>query len=412
VTDTLAVWLGATRAGDLIRDRRRLTFHHRPGTARLTVAPEGEEPAWSSAFTHTWFEGLLPEEERRSAAEVEHDVDRGDTFGLLAAIGWECAGAVSVLPEGRMPASGWYHALTDDEVWERLDALPRPVAEIDRRVRLSLGGAQDKLLLARLDGRWHLPIDGAISTHILKPEPVRFPGLAAAEGWALRAAAAVTRTATAELLAPLGHRSTLVVERYDREVREGVIARTHQEDLCQVLGLAAAAKYPRGQGPRDASLQRLADLLVARATDAPSELVRLLEQVVVTVALANTDAHAKNLSLVHVGPNTVALAPLYDDAPTLFFLPTQRQAALPVGGKWRIDEITRRHLLEEARAWSVPEPIARATITSALERLESGMREADARYPGLPDGLRGVVRTQFERLAASDFQPLRRRPAG
>lgn len=85
------------------------------------------------------------------------------------------------------------------------------------------------------------------------------------------------------------------------------------------------------------------------------------------------------------------------------FLPTQRQAALPVGGKRRIDEITRRHLLEESRAWGVPEPLARATITSALERLENGMREADAEYPELPDGMRGVVRLQFVRLATSEL---------
>jgi serine/threonine-protein kinase HipA len=404
MSDTLAVWLGADRVGDLVRDRQALTFHRRQGTARLTVAQaDGDEPQWSPAFTRAWFDGLLPEEERRSAAEVEHGVDRGDTFGLLAAIGWECAGAVSVLPEGRLPASGWYQALSDDDVWARLDALPRRAADIDHQVRLSLGGAQDKLLLARLDGRWQLPLDGAISTHILKPEPVRFPGLAVAEGWALRAAAGVTRTATAELLAAPGHRPTLVVERYDRQIRDGAITRTHQEDLCQVLGLASAAKYPRGQGPRDASLRRLADLLVARATDAPAELLRLLEQVVVTVALANTDAHAKNLSLVHAGPNTVTLAPLYDIAPTLFFLPTQRQAALPIGHKWRIDEITRRHLLEEARAWGVPDPIARATISSALERLENGTHEADAEYPGLPGGMRGVVRFQLERLATSEF---------
>lgn len=404
MTETLAVWLGAERVGDLVRDRRAITFHRHPGTARLTVAQgTDDEPAWSPTFTRAWFDGLLPEEERRSAAEVEHGVDRGDTFGLLAAIGWECAGAVSVLPGGRPPASGSYHGLADDEVWERLDALPRRVAQIDHQVRLSLGGAQDKLLLARLEGRWQLPLDGAISTHILKPEPVRFPGLAVAEGWALRAAAGATGAATAELLAVPGHRPTLVVARYDRDVHDRAVARTHQEDLCQVLGLAPAAKYPRDQGPRDASLRRLAEVIVARATDAPAELVHLLEQVVATVALANTDAHAKNLSLVHVGPNTVALAPLYDIAPTLFFLPTQRQAALPIGGKWRIDEVTRRHLLDEARAWGVPEPIARVAITSTLDRLESGMRDADEAYPEPPSGMRDVVRLQFERLATSDF---------
>jgi hypothetical protein len=60
-------------------------------------------------------------------------------------------------------------------------------------------------------------------------------------------------------------------------------------------------------------------------------------------------------------------------------------------------------LLGEARAWGVPEPIAREAITSALERLESGMRDADVGYPELPDGMRVVVRLQFERLATSDF---------
>ncbi len=398
--ETLAVWLGPHRVGELVRDRRRLTFRGASGAPRITVAAAGNETVWEPAFTRAWFDGLLPEEERRSQAEVEHGVERGDSFGLLAAIGWECAGAVSVMPEGVTPAAGSYRVLTEHEVWERLDSLPRPMAQ-DHQVRLSLGGAQDKLLLASLDARWQLPLDGALSTHILKPEPVPYPGLAVAEAWALRAASATTRTANAQLLEAPGHRSTIVVERYDREVRDGTIVRSHQEDLCQVLGLSPAAKYPRSQGPREASLMRLADVLVNRAADAPAELVRLLEQVVVTVALANTDAHAKNLSIVHSGPGTIALSPLYDIAPTLFFLPTQRRAAMPIGQKWRIDEITRGHLLAEARSWRIPDTVARTTIDGALERLESGMRHADAAYPHLPDGLRELVRDHFERLAAS-----------
>ena len=37
---------------------------------------------------------------------------------------------------------------------------------------MSLGGAQDKLLLARINGRWCTPINGYPSTHILKPTTV------------------------------------------------------------------------------------------------------------------------------------------------------------------------------------------------------------------------------------------------
>jgi hypothetical protein len=51
----------------------------------------------------------------------------------------------------------------------------------------------------------------------------------------------------------------------------------------------------------------------------------------------------------------------------------------------------------------VPEPLARSAINSSLERFETGMRDADAAYPGLPEGIRIVVRRQFERLAASEL---------
>lgn len=401
MNDHLAVWLGADRVGDLIRDRRAFRFRAHPGASRLSVADEADEDSWTPAFGRAWFDGLLPEEERRSAAEVEHGVERGDSFGLLAAIGWECAGAVSVMPEGRMPAAGSYQRLEDSEVWSRLDALPRRLAEVDHSVRLSLGGARDKLLLARKDEAWLLPLDGALSTHILKPEPARFPGLAAAEAWALHAAAAVTRAASAQLVMPAEHRPTLIVERYDRDVQPGSITRIHQEDLCQVLGLPPAAKYPRSSKPGEASLRRLADLLVARGADAPLELTRLLEQTVVNVALTNTDAHAKNISVIHVSPGTVTLSPLYDVVPALFFVPTQRQGALPVGGKWRIDEITRGHLVAEARSWGVPEAVARTTIAGALERLDAGLASADNAVPDLPEGVRTLVRAQFERIALS-----------
>src|SRR6266540_5473460 len=106
---------------------------------------------------------------------------------------------------------------------------------------------------------------------------------------------------------------------------------------------------------------------------------------------------------ISIGSGTVVLAPVYDVSPTLFFLPNTRRIALSVGRKWRIDEIERRHLLVEASSWGMPEQLVRETITSALERFESGMTQADTKYPHLPSTMRDVVRVQFERLARSDF---------
>ena len=408
MAEPLSVWLGDEMAGTLEPGRSlgHVRFDRQPGGSRLTIAAAGREEAWPSDFARAWFENLLPEEERRSAAEIEHDVQRGDTFGLLAAIGWECAGAVSVLPSGRRPLSGRYRPVSEEEVLARLDSMSRPsdeLANVGIEMRMSLGGAQEKLLLARSDDKWQLPLDGAMSTHILKPEPDRFPGLAVAEAWALRVASSVTDSASVELLAVPGHRPALVVERYDRAFVDGKRIRIHQEDLCQLLGLLPTEKYPRSDNPRSASLRRLAAILVAWAADPTSELVRLLEHITVTVALSNTDAHAKNLSVIHSGPGSIRLAPVYDVSPTLFFLPSTRRAALPIGGKWLIDEMERSHLLAEARLWGIPERVGRDTIDAAVVRFGAGLSEADRLYPGTPPGMRELVQRQFDRLAASSF---------
>lgn len=395
----LVVWLGRERAGTLTRGRRGgVRFERAPAGPLLTIAPEGAELEWPAGFARAWFDNLLPEDERRSAAEHLHSVDRGDTFGLLAAIGWECAGAVSILPEGIQPLTGSYVPLSEADVLDQLDALPRTVVSVDREARMSLGGVQEKLLLARTDTGWAEPVDGAVSTHILKPEPDRYPGLAVAEAWSLHAAGAATPSAHASLLEVPGHRATVVVERYDRVLRGGGIERIHQEDLCQVLGLPPEAKYPRSEGPREPTLERLSAILVARAADVPEALSRLLEQVTLTIALGDTDAHAKNISLLHEGGGTVSVAPFYDAAPTLYFLPTTRRAAMPVAGKWRIDEITAGHLVAEARSWGMPEAAAERVIARTLERFMDGMQDASERYPGMPSGARAVVEEQVARL--------------
>ncbi len=400
--DRLVVWLGDERVGDLLHTpHNEIRFIRRESAASLTVAPDGAAEHWTPTFTRAWFDGLLPEEARRTVAEAEHGVARGDTFGLLAAIGWECAGAVSVLPGSREPATGTYVALTDEAVWERLDVLPRTVSQVDHDMRLSLGGAQEKLLLAHLDGAWHLPLDGAVSTHILKPEPDRYPDLAVSEAWSLAVASAATVTASAEHVAPDGHRPTIIIERYDRRVEGEVVRRFHQEDGCQVLGLPPEQKYPRSTGLRVASLARIAAVLLERADDPIAELSRLLEQTVVNIALLNTDAHAKNVSVMHTGPRTVSLSPLYDVAPTVWFLPVQSRVALPVGGKWRIDEIERRHLLAEAMGWGIPERDARRIITATLDVVAGGLDDADRRYPDAPVAMRTAVEVQIARLAAS-----------
>ncbi len=387
------------------RGRLRATSSTAPEIdASLTVAASGLA-TWSPQLTRNWFDGLLPEGDRRVRLAARFGLRSEDTFGLLAEIGWECAGAVAVLPEGRSPTSGRYEPIDDAGVAERLDALPSIDLDPDDAIRMSLGGAQDKLLLARIAQQWALPIDGAPSTHILKPEPDLWPGLAAAEAWALHVASAATPASEATLTADLGARPVIVVTRYDRQHSRDGIVRIHQEDLCQALGLPVGLKYARPGHPEDPSLARLARILVERAVDPPAQLIRLLQQVAASVALRNADSHAKNLSLLHQG-NAVRLAPLYDVAPTIAFLPRQTTLGLSIGGKFKLTEIGSEHLVAEAKLWGVPERDAADTIGAVAAAMSNAVAEANDLYPTMPAAARelaiaGIFQIQQQRPGKS-----------
>jgi serine/threonine-protein kinase HipA len=116
-------------------------------------------------------------------------VPRGDTFHLLEALGHDCAGGVVIVDadERRLDdRQGTLTALSDDGIADRLRALPTHPLGVDDRVRLSLAGMQEKLLLTQLpDGQFALPTGTTPSTHIIKPEIDGFPGVCANEAWCL-----------------------------------------------------------------------------------------------------------------------------------------------------------------------------------------------------------------------------------
>ena len=197
---------------------------------------------------------------------------------------------------------------------------------------------QDKLLLARTpDGRWGRPVDGAPSTHILKPQDMRLEAYAAAEQHCLRLAAALGLTTVDTEVVVLDGRPAIIVSRYDRTTRsDGATERIHQEDAMQGLGvdtLSGGSQYQAMGGP---SLLRFAQLLRRHA---PAEdLRRLLALMTLNVAVGNADAHAKNLSLLRDKDGSVRLAPAYDITPTTYY----RNIPTPEGPRDMSDDLAMR----------------------------------------------------------------------
>jgi serine/threonine-protein kinase HipA len=197
----------------------------------------------------------------------------------------------------------------------------------------SLAGAQAKLALAYSDGQWGVPYGSIPTTHILKPAIPGFEQFDAFEVTCLRAARQLGLSSAQAWLQPLSDGThAAVVVRYDRVVEpDGSILRIHQEDLCQALAYPAWQKYERDGGP---GLSRIGALIKRLpATTRQETSTRLLDALAFNYAIAGTDGHARNFSLLLSGPDVV-LAPLYD-----------LNSALPYTRPWgkRFDSVRKLH---------------------------------------------------------------------
>lgn len=385
----LTVWLHGEEVADLSADRRgRLTLGYRRevvellglGSLCLSVAlPVRAEPFRERV--ERWVEGLLPEGETRTVLERRFSVRRGDGFALLQALGRDCAGAVSFLDSGEKPAAGREpEPQSEQAVAEAVSDLPGHPLGADEDVRVSLGGLQAKLLLARTGTGWARPVGGTPSTHILKPDPPGLPGLVASEAFALEAIRLTGLDAAEAELLLIGGRPVLAVERYDRHRVGAAVRRIHQEDGCQALGLESFRdKYQTSDRPP--SYRALAGVLTDHSADPAGEWRRLGALMTVTVALGNGDAHARNHSFL-IEDGVVRLAPAYDVAPTVDFV-TGRRVGLWVNGQAMLYAVTRSHLVREMATWGMPAADARSLVDGTLAALADCLPVAAAQVPSV-----------------------------
>lgn len=405
VADRLAVWLRGVRVAEITS--------RRPGQVVCRYAPEahdrwpGGTPLLSCSLpltdqphpaAGTWFRGLLPEGQALQAMAAAAKVASYDTFGMLRRFGRDVAGAAMITAGDAEPRPGGEVPYSTEDLAAEVEGLEdRPLALHDDS-ELSLPGLQNKLLLISHDGGWARPTGGRASTHILKAEDHRYPGLVACEAGALRLARAVGLTSVDAEVVAIGTTPCLIVSRYDRiEGRAGEVERIHQEDLCQATGTDHEAARGRGKyeahgGP---GFRHAAALLDRYAPNPLEELERLVQIVTFTVAIGNADAHGKNISLLHDAGGTVRLAPLYDTVPTVLWERLPTRAAMHVGGCTDITGVTWADILAEARSWSLDEGRVAAAIRTTLEGLLGAVADG-----GIPDDLARWVARRADALMA------------
>jgi serine/threonine-protein kinase HipA len=402
MAEELAVWLYGELVATVSREqnnRLRLRYtqealaRYELGMPLLSIGLPLTDVPYPNARTRSFLDGLLPEADQRRVIAEQLDLNANDTFGLMRALGLDCAGAIVVQPDvspaPRQATTLTAAPLTDEEIAARVANLRNAPLGVSNRVRISLAGVQEKLLLTRMpDGRWGEPVDGTPSTHVLKPEVRNFPDTVENEAFCMRVARNLGLRAASIQTTEYGGRKLIVVERYDRVISgSGDVERVHQEDFCQALSLPPKSKYQENGGP---SLKRVSAVL--RQYARPDSLSRLLQATFVNVLIGNGDAHGKNLSLLHQRDGSIELTPLYDLVSTLHYV--DGELAMYIDHVRKTSKVTRERLINEAVSWGMQEVSAQIIVDDLGERAPEAIERAHHETPGVPDGVLRIVESQ------------------
>jgi serine/threonine-protein kinase HipA len=337
--NSLIVYLNAERVGTLEQnDSGLLEFSYdqawleKPGAMPLSRSLPLQSEVFRGKKARPFFAGILPEEQPRKTIAKIFGISDTNDFAILERIGGECAGAVSLLPEGTAPIDSKdtrRRKLTEPELINLIDELPgRPLMAGTDGLRLSLAGVQDKLPIIVHNNKICLPLGGTPSTHILKPEPNHFSGLATNEIFCMTLARAVGLNVPNVDYRLIGKKPCILVQRYDRVTDEnGSTIRHHQEDFCQALGFPPERKYQAEGGP---ALSDCISLLQNWSTTPVLDIPGFINGQIFNVLIGNADAHGKNFSFLYSGGKR-RLAPYYDLVSTLAWPNLSKNLAMKIG---------------------------------------------------------------------------------
>ncbi|MEH6524159.1 type II toxin-antitoxin system HipA family toxin [Sulfitobacter sp.] len=367
VTDRVTVYYERFSVGDIeVHDDGGLSFQydHRwlvtKANFPLSVTMPLTEDDYPDHVITPWLANLLPEEQQLLTLSRALGLSSTDALAILKEIGGDTAGAISIGEPSNKTAWSYrpitdYYATQDPQKALSAhfkDLGQRPFLAGEDGVRLSLAGGQKKTALAVLDAagaprlglpekgdQLAIPMSGAPSTVIIKPDNPNLPGIVENEAYCLILAKLIGMVVAEVGIIDVGSRTALAVARYDRTTRkDGSLRRLHQEDFAQANGIFPSQKYEQGTL---AGLDLNQLLMTAQHLPAQNALT-LQDQVIFNILVANTDAHAKNYSmLLSGGPS---MAPLYDVSTVLHWDHVNQYHAQKLGGRKRKPaDMARRH---------------------------------------------------------------------
>ena len=392
---SLIAYIDSARVGTLSEDNNLWVFEYDPAwmatprgfdlSPALTRNVRRHEDGSTLRPVQWYFDNLLPEEALRIAIAKEAYI-RGadDAFALLEYLGAESAGSLTLLPpEVVVPKEYSVVALTDEELSARIRKIPRQTLTRDAPKRMSLAGAQHKMLLVVKDDGLYEPVGATPSTYILKPdhpELATYPASVFNEYLTMRLARAA-RLEVPPVQMRYVPEPVYLIERFDRVVDSKTlrlkgpiaptVARRHVIDACQLLNKDRGFKH---SGATLDALNQIIDRTINKAATRQA----LYRWLVFNIVVGNDDCHLKNLSF-YIGPDGAELAPHYDLLSTGAYHTKAIAAedarwndvrmAFPLPGASTFGEVSLKAVLAAASELGLPEPAARRIVGQVTTRV-------------------------------------------
>lgn len=404
----LIVYLNGERVGALDEDDSGLLeFQYaQEWTGRLDAMPLSRSlPLQNEPFrgkhARSFFAGILPDEGPKQQIAAILGISERNDFAMLERIGGECAGAVSLLPEDAPPpprVETRVRELSEKELEDIVAELPRrPLMAGRKGLRLSLAGSQAKLPVLIRNAAIALPLGNTPTTHIIKPEPDRFPGLVANEVLCMTLARAIGLNVPQVYIRTVDNKPCIVVHRYDRSIdANGSVTRIHQEDFCQALGFPPERKYQQEGGPL---LRDCIGLLRDWSTVSALDIRDFLDSLIFNVLIGNADAHGKNYSILYRKTER-RLAPFYDLVCTLAWSELSKTPAMKIGKSDSIEKITSVHWQKMAQESRVGWPMLRERIVDLCGKCITVLQNEDVQGAANDPAMAGHVTAIIQEQAA------------
>ncbi|WP_027475062.1 HipA domain-containing protein [Curvibacter gracilis] len=400
----LQVLINGDRVGTLIDEGNVWGFQYAklwltqpqpfPLSPALPLGPDFQRDGSTVRPVQWFFDNLLPEEALREAIGNEEGIAAADAFGLLERLGAESAGALVLQPEGAPEAPKGTQQLTYSALSERIRRLP--VSTLNRQApkRMSLAGAQHKMVVCfdPVTGTLKEPLKGTPSSHILKPNStaVGYPHSVVNEVFTMRLAALlglrvppVWRVYVPE--------PVYLIERFDR-VRGPTdleLLRVHALDGSQALNESGVYKYS------SATFQKLLQLIGLCRNKAVARL-EVFRWILFNTLVGNSDCHLKNISFL-IDTEGMRVAPFYDLLCTAVYhtraldhhnaVWPDEDLAMPVAAAVRFGEVTQPKLVETGMQLGLSAATARREVSRMVTRLA-----------GAADELIDVMAAEYKRL--------------